>query len=154
MKDANAGGKETCSANAFEITVNHRRRILASTVGLPGRWNDKTVVRFDGFLTSIHEGKRYGDVEYDLCNNDGSKTKCKGAWILVDGGYLSWSCLIPPYKTYLKTSDQRWSKWLEFMRKDVECTFDILKGRWRILKTGIRQHLVHLLCLAQYVASS
>ena len=24
------------------------------------------------------------------------------------------------------------------MRKDVECTFGILKGRWRILKTGVR----------------
>ena len=23
------------------------------------------------------------------------------------------------------------------MRKDVECTFRILKGRWRILKTGV-----------------
>ncbi len=32
----------------------------------------------------------------------------------------------------------RWSKWLESMRKDVECTFGILKGRWRILKSGIR----------------
>ena len=26
------------------------------------------------------------------------------------------------------------------MRKDVECTFGILKGRWRILKTGVRLH--------------
>ncbi len=34
----------------------------------------------------------------------------------------------------------RWSRWLESMRKDVECTFDILKGRWRILKTGIQLH--------------
>ena len=24
------------------------------------------------------------------------------------------------------------------MRKDVECTFGILKGRWRILQTGVR----------------
>lgn len=32
----------------------------------------------------------------------------------------------------------RWSEWLEAMRKDVECTFGILKGRWRVLKTGIR----------------
>ena len=26
------------------------------------------------------------------------------------------------------------------MRKDVECTFGILKGRWRILKAGVRLH--------------
>jgi hypothetical protein len=26
------------------------------------------------------------------------------------------------------------------MRKDVECTFGILKGRWRILKSGIHLH--------------
>jgi len=32
----------------------------------------------------------------------------------------------------------RWSKWLESMRKDVECTFGIMKGRWRILKAGVR----------------
>ena len=32
------------------------------------------------------------------------------------------------------------SEWLESMHKDVECTFGILKGRWRILKTGIRIH--------------
>ena len=26
------------------------------------------------------------------------------------------------------------------MQKDVDCTFGILKGRWRILKTGVRLH--------------
>ena len=41
----------------------------------------------------------------------------------------------------LFTRDEiRWSEWLESMRKDVECTFGILKGRWRVLKTGIRLH--------------
>jgi hypothetical protein len=34
----------------------------------------------------------------------------------------------------------RFSKWLESMRKDVECTFGILKVRWRVLKSGIRVH--------------
>ena len=28
------------------------------------------------------------------------------------------------------------------MRKDVECTFGVLKGRWRILKTSIRAHSI------------
>jgi hypothetical protein len=36
--------------------------------------------------------------------------------------------------------EKRFSEWIESMRKDVECTFGILKGRWRILKTGIRVH--------------
>jgi len=30
-----------------------------------------------------------------------------------------------------------WSKWLESMQQDVEGTFEILKGRCRILKSGI-----------------
>ena len=30
------------------------------------------------------------------------------------------------------------SEWLELMRKDVECTFGIQKGRFTILKTGIK----------------
>ena len=29
---------------------------------------------------------------------------------------------------------------MESMRKDVECTFGILKGCWRILKVGIGLH--------------
>lgn len=32
----------------------------------------------------------------------------------------------------------RKSKWLESMCKDVECTFGIMKGRFTILKTGIK----------------
>jgi hypothetical protein len=43
-------------------------------------------------------------------------------------------------KTTMDRREIRFSEWLESMRKDVECTFGILKGRWRILKTGIRLH--------------
>ena len=34
----------------------------------------------------------------------------------------------------------RFLHWLKALRKDVECTFGILKGCWRILKTGIHVH--------------
>ncbi len=37
-----------------------------------------------------------------------------------------------------KIDKTRQSKWIELMRKDVERTFGILKGRWRILKSGVR----------------
>ena len=60
--------------------------------------------------------------------------------MLVDNGYLNWGTTIPPMKNTIYQDASRWSEWLESMRKDVECTFGILKGRWRILKSGIRLH--------------
>jgi hypothetical protein len=56
----------------------------------------------------------------------------------VDNGYHSWSTTVPTIKTTIKKKELRFSAWLESMRKDVECTFGILKGRFRILKSGIR----------------
>ena len=47
-------------------------------------------------------------------------------------------------KHTLYIRETRWSQWLESMRKDVECTFGIMKGRWRILKSGIRLHGVDI----------
>jgi hypothetical protein len=43
-------------------------------------------------------------------------------------------------KHSLDLREIRWSEWMESIRKDVECTFGILKCRWRVLKTGIRLH--------------
>ena len=58
----------------------------------------------------------------------------------MDNGYHNWSTTVPPFKATTSRKEIRFSEWLESMRKDVECTFGILKGRWRILKTGIRVH--------------
>ena len=138
LKNANLGGKLPQTARSFEITVNHRRKILATTVGYPGRWNDKTVVRFDKFVSGIHIGELYSDIEYQLYNDDGTTVAHKGLWLLVDNGYLNWSCTIPPYTEATSQREIRWSRWAESMRKDVECTFGILKGRWRVLKNGIK----------------
>lgn len=69
-----------------------------------------------------------------------AEVKYRGAWLLIDDGYLSWSCTVPPMKTTVSYSELRFSRWLESLRKDVECTFGILKGRFRIIKAGIRLH--------------
>ena len=49
-----------------------------------------------------------------------------------------------PMKSTIFISETRWSEFLESMRKDVECTFWIVKGRWRILKSGITLYGVDL----------
>ena len=80
--------------------------------------------------------------EYDK-NGDIVEITYKGVWFMVDNGYLSWSCTVPPVKDGTSYKVIRFSEWLESMRKDVECTFGILKGRFRILRYGLRFAKVH-----------
>ena len=140
LKNQNTGPKDSHTTRAYQLVVNHRRQILASTVGFPGRWNDSTIVRFDDFITDIQRGNYLSENVFSLYNVKGEEKKYKGAWILVDGGYPSWTSLICPFKESTIITELRWSRWAESMRKDVECTFGIMKGRWRILKTGVRMH--------------
>jgi hypothetical protein len=49
--------------------------------------------------------------------------------LITDNGYLAWSCTIPSIKSSSSEAEIRFSQWIESLRKDVECTFGILKGR-------------------------
>ena len=143
LRNAHLGYKKDVTARTYNLTVNHRRRILSTTSGHPARWNDKTLVLFDLFARGMFEGKVLQDVEFSLFERNGNdiiSVKYRGAWLLVDNGYLKWSTTIPPTKVTADSKEIRWSQWLESLRKDVECTFGIMKGRFRILKSGIRLH--------------
>jgi hypothetical protein len=76
-----------------------------------------------------------------------------------NGGYLHWKLLVCPFAG----TEERGgcghynSTNLESIRKDVECTFGILKKRWRILDHGLQYYdmkfcemvfTVCLLCIA------
>ena len=162
FRPSHIGFKMLHTAQTYNITVNHWRRILSTTSGHSARWNDKTLILFD-LICGLHSGELLQDVWfelYDYANNvrtawqqgvlvvagakqhedaeqEVRKVKYQGAWVLVDNGNLSWSATVPPIKTACSCAEKRFSAWLESLRKDVECTFGILKGRWRVLKTGI-----------------
>jgi hypothetical protein len=148
LRQTHIGFKMSHTARTYNITVNHRRQILATTAGHPARWNDKTLALFDTFMTDLKDGHIMNDMFFNLYEENGGNTTqqnptvvtrtYQGAWLLVDNGYLAWPTTVPPIKTTSSRIEIRFSGWLESMRKDVECTFGILKGRWRILKTGIR----------------
>lgn len=144
LKQYHQSPKTKNPARTYNITVNHRRRILYTTGGHPARWNDKTIILFDDFVRGINEGRLLDDIEFELLELDqyGNEVKVRyrGAWVLVDNGYLNWATTIPPFKSTTSLKEYRWSEWLESMRKDVECTFGILQGHWRILKRGVRVH--------------
>ena len=142
LRQIHLGHKLSKTARTYNIIVNHRRRILSSTGGHPSRWNDKTIVQFDSFLEDIKTGKSLADTEFELFEHtsDGTivKVTYRGPWILVDNRYLEWSITIPPFKYCGDRKDMRWSQWMESMRKDVECTFGILKKRFTILSKGVQ----------------
>lgn len=145
LKQANIGFKQSHPARTYNLTTNHTRRILYTTKGHPSRWNDKTLAHFDEFMSGVHEGKILQDVTFRLFSWAGDVgrsniewTEYSGAWGLVDNGYHKWSCTQAPSKICLLKKEQRLSDWIESFRKDAECVFGILKGRFRVLKTGIR----------------
>lgn len=144
-KHLHTGGKiKHMPARTYNVTCNHRRKILYTTKGHPARWNDKTLIWHDRLVSGIKENKILQDHTFELLERDKdgvvSSQKYRGPWVLTDNGYLSWSCTMAPIKQPYTYDQKRWSEWVESMRKDVECLFGILKGRWRILKTGVRLH--------------
>ncbi|KAG7345430.1 DDE superfamily endonuclease [Nitzschia inconspicua] len=141
LRQSHLGFKLNGTARTYNLVCNHRRRILSTTTGHPARWNDKTIVKFDSFVMGLYNGDNVANVPFELYEynerQEVTKREYRGAWLLTDNGYHKWSTTVPPYKSTTSRREIRFSEWLESMRKDVECTFGILKGRWRILKTGI-----------------
>eukprot|EP00965_Chrysotila_dentata_P037104 1234415-Pleurochrysis_carterae.AAC.5 len=52
----------------------------------------------------------------------------------MDEGYHAWRCLMSPLKVASDPSVLHWSKRLEYVRKDIDCTFDVLKRWIRLLR--------------------
>jgi hypothetical protein len=59
-------------------------------------------------------------------------------YLVCDGGYLCWPQSICPYSSATAASAEGYfSSNLESVRKDVECTFGIMKKRRKILNNGL-----------------
>ncbi len=92
------------------------------------------MVCLDKFISGVWDWCLLQDNNFELLNYDhlGNviSVNYKGVYVIVDNGYLQWLCTVPPFTVTSNMNEICWSKWLESMRKDVECTFGILKGRW------------------------
>jgi hypothetical protein len=71
---------------------------LNSTTGHPGRWNDKTLVRFDACVSQLQRGEFDDKMTFELKTKEGSSINVKGAYVIVDNGYMEWSTTVDPLK--------------------------------------------------------
>ena len=58
----------------------------------------------------------------------------KGYYLICDGGYHRWVCLMSAAKWSIDDDMLKWGKRLDSVRKDVECTFGRVKRRFRVLR--------------------
>lgn len=130
-------GKEHYPTVAYEVTCTHARKIISCSSGFPGSHNDKTIVRFDEFVTALNTKKMYSDIKFPVKNELGVIEMLVGLYLICDNGYHRWRCLQNPEKWSNDEYVIAFSRHLESIRKDIECCFGILKGRWRILKIPV-----------------
>ncbi|CAN0160090.1 unnamed protein product [Ectocarpus sp. 4 AP-2014] len=133
-------GKEGYPTVAYQVTVDHTERVLAATPGFTGSTSDKTIIRYDTAVTKIREDPIYSEKEFAVYEADETPFSSRGATCSWTTDTTRWVTLIPPRKYPIDQNDLAFSKRLESVRKDVECFFGIVKGRFRILKLSIPYH--------------
>ena len=102
---------------------------------------DKTIARLDPAITAVggETATFLSEKQWTTLTREGVLKTHTGLYFICDGGYHAWKCLIPPFKDQPTCTDlAQWSAHIESMRKDVECTFGILKKRFMFLKNPIR----------------
>jgi hypothetical protein len=70
LKNNHLGAKSSHTIRTYNLACNHRRRILHSTHGGPGRWNDQTVVCLDKFIFGVHDGCLLQYNDFELLDHD------------------------------------------------------------------------------------
>ena len=130
-------GKSGCPTLNFDVAGSHDGRIWHVAGPHPGARNDKTVVKFDKFVQDVHHGRKFAGHKWMYREAEtGIWKQQTGAYLICDGGYHRWRCLQCPLRFEQELKAVSWNKWVEGVRKDIECIFGRLKGRWRCCRVG------------------
>ena len=135
-------GKEGFPSIAYEVICSSRKFIQSVSVGHPGTRNDKHIVRTDYSVVDLLQGNGWLQSKaWKTRGPNGTQVQFFGVYLICDGGYLRWPCLISPVKTGPAGSPvMKWSAKVESVRKDIEGVFGILKQRFKFLKNFNNLH--------------
>jgi hypothetical protein len=137
-------GKEAYPSVAYQVVCTSRKFIQSVSCGHPGARNDKHIARTDPSVTDLLYGNGWLRSKYWEVTNDanGRRKAIQGLYLICNGGYHRWPCLVYPVKVGKPGStSMKFSKLIESVRKDIEDVFGILKIRFAFLKsfTNLRQ---------------
>jgi len=131
-------GKEGYSTIGINVTVDYWGRIMFVSTRVPASFDDKIFISLDEFHNvDLEENPIFTNQTFELLvDSKGHRTSERGVYTLAPpGGYRCWSTTIHGFTNAVPESwDAKWTQMHESLRKKVECVFDILKKRWRILQ--------------------
>jgi hypothetical protein len=132
-----AKGKESYPSLGFECITDFNRRIMSIYGPHFGSRNDMDIVKTDKSVGAIRKVPLFRDAHWTYYDKNARVRTNKGVYLICDNGYLRWPTTICPFTRVDNASAEGYfTTHLEGIRKDVECTFGILKKRWRILNHG------------------
>jgi hypothetical protein len=146
-----AKGKESYPSLGFECISDFDRRICHVYGPSFGSRNDKHIVKNDLGVRAVGEGM-FSSARWMYFDDSGNQKTETGAYLICDNGYLQWRTLICPYMRSETNGEyeKSFSANLESVRKDVECVFGILKGRFSYLDHGLKYRQI-LICEKLFV---
>jgi hypothetical protein len=138
-------GKEGFPSLAYQVVCTSRKCIQSVSFGHPGSRNDKHIARTDRAITDLLYGNGWlRSKSWEVVSDaNGGRKVFQGLYLICDGGYHRWPCLVYPVKSGTPGSaSMKFSAMLESVRKDIEGVFGILKIRFAFLKnfTNLRTH--------------
>jgi hypothetical protein len=132
-----AKGKTGYPSLGFQCNTDFNCRIFAVYGPQFGTRNNKEIVKDNPNIYFVRMGW-YKNVMWKYYTAEGRVEHNQGLYVICDNGYLRWPTSICPYsKVENSTPEGYFLLNLESVRKDVECTFGILKKQWQIFNDGL-----------------
>ncbi|POM71842.1 Hypothetical protein PHPALM_11532 [Phytophthora palmivora] len=114
----------------LEVVADYRLWILHFNFGSAGTNNDINIVNLSPLLNRhIIQHTEYDAFSYTVARKD-----FQNSYYLVDGIYPSYAFFMSTISQPILANEKHFAKQQEAARKDVECAFEVLQKRSRILK--------------------
>ncbi len=124
---------------AFQCICNSNKEILHCSNAFLGSFNDKTITT-NNFVPNQIKSGLLREVIFVLFDKNNVPRTVLGGFLIVDGGYNKDPWLIDPDPSSINFKRKLWSEWMESVRKDIECTFGMLKSIFRFFDHKIEYH--------------
>lgn len=130
----------------LEAISDHHLWFWHASFGYCGTLNDINILDLSPFLESLLNGefvkkeKESTAVPFTISNN-----QFEEMYVLVDGIYPEYSRFVHGIKQPCDKQEEKYTKWQEAARKDIERAFGVLQGKFQYMARPIEEHDLNLI---------